>query len=637
MLTTACPPNDAPQADLCRTKRILALPLNAEDPENPQPCPNSPNAEWAPTDSPGLSRGVCSYELLTGGPLARQDIETKATADLGAVLVGIGADCPDFGGQGWSHAEDQRRLRGMQRIHRIASGTDYPPEQLEKASPAKGKLTVYVLDSVKATYSPPQENDELDRIFATETFPTSTHGLSVAEAILDSACGNSEECRNKFDIRYAQVMPHHGEDDEWGTYWELAAGIRGVLSDPLDKDAIPVALINLSVADVARVLKPIEPGTFEGLSKMLVLPNAAAVAQDLHAVGEQVGGPRFAVLLALAEAWCEEYTVIAAAGNEPAPAPSNEKPPSPARPVFPADMFEVSLTWSSEGLPLCRLLRGNDWKPKNLRQDSRPYPLLRAVAASDGRDYVLPISRGGELSLFAHGENVAARNPETHFEVLTGTSVAAATVTGIVARIWSMFPDRSGDDLLGEYVEPSGHPVKGDGLTGRIADLCASIKKACGSPTSDESVSNAGCMALECASEHERAEFLGEWSAKLGEYGEFLISGATNEVANPDDGVIGPQPTGTTCPPKYCGIYKMQAVVRPAENVVRLKLVSLFLFDGIAWNKADIGGIPELVGGQRWTKILPEQNMTAARISVQVMDSFGTWGPAQSLLLPVFR
>jgi hypothetical protein len=555
----------ANSADACPTDTIFAFP-NSSD---PCPTPVGENKKIIRRvsvlsgkemqDLPkveGIEAMVCRYVV----PTVRDDATFLSDAKTILGTDAFQLDCPVFRVQGWTPSSDQRRMRALRQMHRIAAGAAFPGSNF----PTAPKVLIHVLDSVATTHKNADAAD-LASLLGIESmeFPSSAHGLSVASVIVDIACGDSPDCRGKLDLRHQQVLKYNAGYEAWGYHKDLAEGIGIALAPEANPDAKP-ALINLSVADPAQ--KPLLALTGAFASALANHSKDKEIQGDLDGFKKALGPARFAVFATLAMAWCRGVPVFAAAGNLPAAA---GVPDSTIEAAFPAVLGTLSLrrptsSPSNSSTVLCKLI-----DPKGKIAYGPPVtvdPLVWAVGAASHNDTPLAASRGKrEVKLYAHGLAVAAENERTGFEVMTGTSGATATVTAIVARALALSPLHDGNAIVRTTLLAGDPP---------IGDLCWTLRSVC------KALGTPACLpytngAITCAPRTDVQRALAKWGTALGEY-VAAVSRADRTV------VIGglevePQPGGQHCPAKFCGVFKNTFIGRFDEHLNYGSMVSLSL------------------------------------------------------------
>jgi len=207
--------------------------------------------------------------------------------------------------------------------------------------------------------------------------------------------------------------------------------------------AIAARLRLAGTAPAARLLlarafgPPAANGVAQGSTWHVVACLDWAVAHDARIVSMSFAGPSSAILTrALAAARDKGVVAVAAAGNA--------GPQSP--PLFPA-----------------------------------ADPTVVAVTASDPDDRILPAAvRGGHVLVTAPGVDILVAAPQGGYDLTSGTSVAAAEVSGIVALLLEKRPDLGPDDIRRTLAAtaidlgPKGRdPIFGAGLVDAEAALAA--------------------------------------------------------------------------------------------------------------------------------------------------------------------
>jgi hypothetical protein len=285
---------------------------------------------------------------------------------------------------------------------------------LEWTTNVEFPVRVAVIDTAARTWSDPDNNP---------------HGKAVGTLLRDTACGDSPTCKVKVEnflglplIRDTETLPgqtvirrdvDHG--GAFGAHGDLARAIvRAVDAGPTTR-----MVINLSVGyDTTALLATSLIPDFEDLENTVVLD-------------------------ALRYARCHGALIFAAAGNGPVPAKSGQ------RAAFPARWTELNAL----DVATCTQLYG----VANFADSTQP--LLYAVSAVDfGEEPVLTTRESGQSVLAALGFAAVREDPNGGYtRILTGTSMATATVSGIAAAYMSHLTDAvSPDSIVRDLYSVSG-------------------------------------------------------------------------------------------------------------------------------------------------------------------------------------
>jgi hypothetical protein len=208
--------------------------------------------------------------------------------------------------------------------------------------------------------------------------------------------------------------------------WEFRAGVVG-----LNNAQVPVrSIVNISL------------GYLRELS--LGYPDTAP-AKALHA--------------ALQYASCSGQLVIASAGNN-----TDERCPDNQTGALAPAIFETEAAPTNAQCATLEFSLPHDYASAYPRvpKDSAIYnPLVFAVGGVDGQDLPLPNTRkGGQPRLVAYASN--SLGVDAWFDparvAMTGTSAAAAAVTGVASSLWGLDPELSGAELMSVIYE-AGYPT----------------------------------------------------------------------------------------------------------------------------------------------------------------------------------
>lgn len=309
------------------------------------------------------------------------------------------------------------------------------------ALPLRSPVTVAVLDTAFEPFNSP-------------TRDSSPHGRAVGRIIHDLACRDQASCPVQITNHLAlqetkghvqQTRPITTRGGFFGTRGQVGQAVSEalatwVLSTHPGQPRAPL-VINLSVGWAEAMDK--NPRVVEGVR---TLPN------DL-------------VWQSLRRASCLGALVVAAAGNGIGP--------SQTGPLAPAAWEKYPAPTVAE----CRELIPTSWPYRvEIGGDERYRPLVYAAAAVDYKDKPLPSARPGSLPrLVAHGLAVITADPvrPEHTALLTGSSMAAAVVSGVAATAWSYAPNWSAHAIMG-LVHGKAVPTAGP----RPVELC--LGGACG-------------------------------------------------------------------------------------------------------------------------------------------------------------
>lgn len=184
------------------------------------------------------------------------------------------------------------------------------------------------------------------------------------------------------------------------------------------------------------------------------------------------------VFWAIARARCAGALVIAAAGN----AVDEDR----EGPLMPGGWEQVGFDSASNKTPLdCDALLTPEEQNSGYvaRQGSRAIvgQFLYAVAGINAENQLLFNARTESVPrLLAHGQAVAVADPaasETITKVaLTGSSMAAATVSGVVAARWSRRPDLTGADVIEDLYGAAASTTSQLEADAQATSMCPSIK-----------------------------------------------------------------------------------------------------------------------------------------------------------------
>lgn len=287
----------------------------------------------------------------------------------------------------------------------------------------------------------------------------SDHAASMGGIIDSIACPGGAACPVKIERNLALPLLADGEPDYvhggfHGSQGQLARAIHAAVEQWKHTPGAPRLVINLSVGW--------EPGKFGGAETPTNMP-----------------APVLAVHRALQFAGCHDALIIAAAGNTA----GDECATGPLAPALWEDL---------PGLPpnLCNALYGvtPTWDPST-------QPLVYAVAGVDHRNRPLQNTRpDGRPGLAAPAFAAVADGHDGLTTALTGSSVAAAAVSGIAALILAYNPNLSPGQVMsriyasGAPLLPTTSPDFGARAEIRRASVCQALAYGC----------KGNCPALPC-------------------------------------------------------------------------------------------------------------------------------------------
>lgn len=311
-------------------------------------------------------------------------------------------------------------------------------------------------------------------------------------------------------------------------------------------------------------------------------------------------GPARAVHAALTHASCQGALVIAAAGNR-----SGGTTPTQGA-MYPAG-------WEKKRAPSpaeCRAFEG--WlflNPANFPNFSRTpayQPLVYAAGGVDGRDAELDSTReGGRPRLATYGYHVTSADGATHTAILTGSSMAAATASGIAATVWGYRPSLTAPQVMalvyGSGVSldpaPGGAATKAEFCLGgggctepiRRASLCQAVAAACSSQVERCPAVPPTCTTPAAYSGAEQPSWAGpDWSMAM-------------------DGVVhaeGELSSTATCASGNCA----------ADTQIENKTAQPWVEPQPGWTGCDVCA---LSGGTLYLGLEPSFHWTSATLTVQ--------------------
>ncbi|MCA9663154.1 MAG: S8/S53 family peptidase [Myxococcales bacterium] len=273
--------------------------------------------------------------------------------------------------------------------------------------------------------------------------PRLRHGLAMAGFVRDVRCPDQESgCLSR--QFHAQAFPYNPDspmiDPAGGPLGSLGSLARAVGESVIRWRRMPASrgplIVNMSLGWEASLAQlAVEPAAHMDLLKgdNTTVP---ATVQAVHA--------------SLTWAACNQALLIAAAGNNRGAPCESEGPLAPA-------------AWErlpSPAAPICAALFGKDLvtDPRE-GADGGAGSLVYAAGGLTYRDRPIPSARPDSLparalpAFQAVAESVTGRT-----DSWTGTSVAAATLSGIAARAWSLDRQRTPHEIMAA-IDPSGRKL----------------------------------------------------------------------------------------------------------------------------------------------------------------------------------
>ncbi|WP_163988267.1 S8/S53 family peptidase [Pyxidicoccus caerfyrddinensis] len=379
---------------------------------------------------PGLAP-FCSYDWVTqGGGLPSQQAVAQLKSGLGARAVRLDRDCQVVAPLGSSATANA----AWKALH-----TDFHAQTGQVAVLPPGgalppaEVRVAMVDSAPHGYSDGEAVE--DRL---------GHGHAMGRVVRELGCPDgSPVCIAQVANHLAlpQVTPNvrdlaHG--GYFGEQTQLARSIHAAVTEwrghnagqvPPGETATPQPrlVVNLSLA---------WDGRYGGAYSGNLVEQLPAAVRAVHA--------------AITHAVCRGALVIAAAGNDPG------GPDAVQGAMFPA-------YWEQKPAPAlaqCELLEDPGYSGAGAYPPLPPAgatvyrPLVYAVGGVRGDDAPLASTRpGGRPRLAAPGAHALATDVDASgklvpTDILTGTSVSTAVVSGLVATVWGYRPELSGPELM---------------------------------------------------------------------------------------------------------------------------------------------------------------------------------------------
>lgn len=465
LLAFAPPPPNPP--NLPPPTRYIGLFKQA----NAVSCPKPENPGWSTgrlfdSNIPALRR-FCEYQW-TGGPAVQ-----KPAFSNNVTVIRLDADrdvlipqSPPLGGS------DQRKSPSIATnptINQQLAAAFQGRLSVVEAAPGPGINDVYKTEASLRRTAWVAIVDTMDPVtMGSHAFKASErrqrHGIAMAELVNDVRCPNGlPGCRQR--SLFAQAFPHENTKDRaMGSLGTLAVGVERAVTSwrryTKDRPAplAPTAplVINLSVGWDAD-----EYGD---------IPTNIDPARLFSGPDPDVQAPVQAVYLALLHASCLDALVIAASGNNTGAPCEQINPLAPARwERHRAPSIEQCQDWFSTHM---RRYKASPTAPEHT-------PLVYAAGGIVTDTLVLPTTRPDSTPVrVLPAMQVVAGSDKLRTEAWSGTSVAAAALSGLAANLWSNDPELSPHQLMalidGSSVQldlPSHVPVQGKArrISGHLA------------------------------------------------------------------------------------------------------------------------------------------------------------------------
>lgn len=329
-----------------------------------------------------------------------------------------------------------------------------------------GQVSEALADAYRAslgafTLDAPKPPAKLPRVAIIDTAAASTdssvsaeHGLAMASIATLAGCGKRVGCRRN-TLLYQAFPVRSGESAPWlrpaldvtNSGLGSLATIAQAIEAATEKRGQDPLVINLSLGWDPQIFEETELLRTMVPTGQVLKPArrvAGYHARLLDAPVAEIPAPVQAAHAALIAASCRGALIIAAAGNNRSGACAETGPLEPAAwEVLPApsprDCAELSGATGS-----------------SLNESDSPGPLVYAAGGIMPSDAPLPISRVGGTParvLPAFMAVVGKTDP------WTGTSVAAAALSGLAAAVWAHLPHMDGHQVMA-WLDGTGAPTK---------------------------------------------------------------------------------------------------------------------------------------------------------------------------------
>jgi hypothetical protein len=148
----------------------------------------------------------------------------------------------------------------------------------------------------------------------------------------------------------------------------------------------------------------------------------------------------------------------------------------------PADTFMARMIQLARARGVVPVAASGNAGPQSAPLHPAATPGVLAVTASDADDHILPQAvRGNHVAVTAPGVDVLVPAPRGGYDLTTGTSVAAAEVSGVVALLLEARPDLAPDAvgrILAETAIDLGAPGRDPVFGAGLVDAAAAVARA---------------------------------------------------------------------------------------------------------------------------------------------------------------
>lgn len=471
--------------------------------------------------APGTARW-CRYEGGPGQTLSGMD-DPSTLHDLSQECIGVFAQTDLQADMAPDLAESFQERIGDIELSQLA----YPGGA--SAEDFRQPTMVAVIDTIPDSTQWPvsKEWDEWEQADA-----NSMHGIHMARIIDDIACPDPDSCavviESHLGLPRAPIDPLDPNDDGvdpirggyGGTHGDFAFGIVEAVDSWRDAHA-----------DLEST-----PDPSKLTERMPLILNLSA-GWESGIVGLVAGsepGRVLAVRSALEYASCNGALILAAVGNDAGHCEDG--------PLAPA-LWEDNMAPDHDR---CMALGVDDSDLGRL-----PGPLLYGVSGLGELDELMPGTRAFSNARVAAPATYVVAGNDPYTVPLTGTSVAAASASGVAALAWSFAPSRTPAEVMGllynsgRQLTETAHTYPGSGdapFVSRI-NACDAVQQVCDA--------SSGCnLSLGCTASHGEA-------ALAAAYSQVVAATAVMEI---EDTLLL---TSEACSPLTCGAYEATSLDDP--------------------------------------------------------------------------